>query len=78
MFIVKNKSLKNDPVEPRNYLSNFYSEKLKKLLHVQKHSSDKSGLRFDKIAHTNSNLASTPNTRPGHQSVLAEIGSKKP
>jgi hypothetical protein len=59
VLIAKNKSLQNDLVESRNHLSNFSSEKLNKLLHVQKHSSGRSGLRFDKTAHMSSNLTST-------------------
>jgi hypothetical protein len=77
VLIVKSKSLKNDLVESRNHLSNFSCEKLQKLLHVQKHSSDRSGLGFDKTAHMYSNLASTPKTRLGHRSVSTRIGSKK-
>jgi hypothetical protein len=75
VLIVKNKSLKNDLVESRNHLSNFSSEKLQKLQHVQKHSSDRSGLGFDKTAHMYSNLASTPKTRPRHWLASAGIDS---
>ena len=50
VLIVKNKSLQNDPIETRNYLSTFSSEKLDQMLHVQKRFSDRSGLGFDKTA----------------------------
>ena len=62
VLIAKNKSLQNDMVESRNHLSNFSSEKLNKLLHVQRHSSNIFGLGFNKIAHMTYNLASTQKT----------------
>jgi hypothetical protein len=59
VLIAKNKSLQNDLIASRNHLSKFSSEKLDKMLHIQKHSSDRSGLRFDKKASLSSNRAST-------------------
>jgi hypothetical protein len=59
MLIAKNKSLQNDLIETRNHLSTFSSEKLNQMLHAQKHSSDRSGLGFDKTASCSSNCAST-------------------
>jgi hypothetical protein len=59
VLIAKNKSLQNDLIETRNHFSTFSSEKLNKMLHVQKRSSDRSGLGFDKTASLSSNCAST-------------------
>jgi hypothetical protein len=59
VLIAKNKSLQNDLIETRNYLSTFSSEKLNQILHVQKCSSDKSSLGFDKTASLSSNRASS-------------------
>ena len=55
VLIAKNKSLQNDLIETRNHLSTFSSEELNQMLHVQKRSSDRSGLGFDKIASLSSN-----------------------
>jgi hypothetical protein len=57
VLIAKNKSLQNDLIETRNHLSTFSSEKLNQMLHVQKRSSDRSGLGFDKTASLSSNRA---------------------
>jgi hypothetical protein len=57
MLIAKNKSLQNDLIETRNHLSTFSSEKLNQMLHVQKRSSDRSGLGFDKTASLSFNRA---------------------
>ena len=59
VLITKNKSLQNDLIETRNHLSTFSSEKLNQMLHVQKRSSDRSSLGFDKIASLSSNRALT-------------------
>jgi hypothetical protein len=59
VLIAKNKSLQNDLIETRNHLSTFSSEKLNQMLHAQKRSSDRSGLRFDKTASCSSNHAPT-------------------
>ena len=59
VLIAKNKSLQNDLIETRNHLSTFSSEKLNQMLHVQKHSGDRSGLGFDKTASISFNCAST-------------------
>jgi hypothetical protein len=48
VLIAKNKSLQNGLIETRHHLSTFSSEKLNQMLHAQKHSSDRSGLGFDK------------------------------
>jgi hypothetical protein len=59
VLIAKNKSLQNDLIEIRNHLSTFSSEKLNQMLHVQKRSSDRSSLGFDKTASLSSNRAPT-------------------
>jgi hypothetical protein len=59
VLIAKNKSLRNDLIASRNHLSKFSSKKLDKMLHIQKHSSDRSGLGFDKNASLSSNRTST-------------------
>ena len=46
-------------IETRNHLSTFSSEKLNQMLHVQKRSSDRSGLGFDKTVFLSSSRAST-------------------
>jgi hypothetical protein len=59
VLIAKNKSLQNDLIETRNHLSTSSSENLNQMMHIQKRSSDKSGLRFDKTASLSSNHAHT-------------------
>ena len=59
VLIAKNTSIQNDLIETRNHLSTFFSEKLNKMLHVQKRSSDRSGLGYDKTASLSSNCAYT-------------------
>jgi hypothetical protein len=59
VLIAKNKSLQNDLIASRNHLSKFSSEKLDKMLNIQKHSSDRYGLGFDKNVSLSSNHAST-------------------
>jgi regulator of replication initiation timing len=59
VLIAKNKSLQNDLIASRNHLSKFSSEKLDKMWHFQKHSSDRFGLGFDKNASLSSKCTST-------------------
>ena len=62
VLIAKNKSLQNDLIVSRNHLSKFSSETLDKMLQIQKHSSDRFGLGFDKTTSLSSNRASTSKT----------------
>jgi hypothetical protein len=59
VLIAKNKSLQNDLLASRNHLSKFSIEKLDKMLHIQKHSSDRSSLGFNKNTSLSSHHAST-------------------
>ena len=59
VLIAKNKSIQNDLIETRNHLNTFSSEKLNRMLHVKKCSSERSGLGFDKTTSLSSNHAST-------------------
>jgi hypothetical protein len=79
VLIAKNKSFQNDLIETRNHLNTFSSEKLNQMLHVQKRSSDRSGLGFDKTSSLSSNHAPTSKivfVKPGK--VEESLGEGKP
>lgn len=57
VLVAKVESLQHELNESSNNLKKFSSEKLDKMLHVQKHYGDKSRLRFDA-----SNISSTSKT----------------
>jgi hypothetical protein len=59
VLIAKNKFLQNDLIETRNHLSTSFSENVNQMMHIQKRSSDRSGLEFDKTASLSSNHAPT-------------------
>ena len=75
VLIAKNKSLQNEMDESKKHSGNFSSEMLNKLLHIQKHSSDRFGLRFDKTVHMSSNLAYTPKTMFVKPVIVEEVSS---
>ena len=89
VLIAKNKSLQNDLIASRNHLSKFFSEKLSKMLHIQKHSSNRSDLGFDKTASLSFNPASTSeivfvkpmkveeSTGEGKQAIALTLQGKK-
>jgi arginyl-tRNA synthetase len=54
MLVEKNKSLENKLKDSKDHLKKFSSDKLKRMLNVQKHNSDKSGLGFDKFVFSTS------------------------
>lgn len=56
VLVEKNKSLENKLKDSKDHLKKFSSDKLKKMLNVQKHNSDKFGLGFDKFGASTSLL----------------------
>jgi hypothetical protein len=54
VLVEKNKSLENKLKDSNDHLKKFSSDKLKNMLNVQKHNSDKSGLGFDKFVFSTS------------------------